>query len=172
MRSRPSRRPLPLCRVLALVLLVGPVSCTQRSRRGTTNSYTPPPPPCQIDGVYQTQAQRTQSSGSVCNLNDLQQLQEEITLQRTGLQTAYVHQRGEYAHQSNLDPNSCLVWTDRTPTHSRQVIGATVGGYAAYRVNVRPDGTLGGTLQLFVQSSSPFVPGCTASFNIFGRRVR
>ena len=64
------------------------------------------------------------------------------------------------------------MWTQRTPTFSRNVMGATVGGDAAYRITVSPNGSLSGSAQLQIRSNSILVPGCSASFNVFGRRVR
>ena len=108
----------------------------------------------------------------MCNLNDLQALREDITFRRLSLTAASVDKNGEYGHQANVDPYACAVWTDRTPTYQRNVMGTTVGGYLAYRVNVQLDGSLVGTAQLTVQSNNMLVPGCTASFNVAGRRVR
>lgn len=157
-------------RGLCAALLVLTAACSS-SRSRPTYQLPPPPPPCAAEGVFQVQAQRTYSSGSVCNLDDLRELRGEITIQRTGLQTTYVQHKGQYGHQANFDAYGCAVWTNQTPTFSRNVMGATVGGFGAYRANVRADGTLYGTLQLTVQSSSFLVPGCNASFNLAGRRV-
>jgi hypothetical protein len=158
--------------VLLCTLVLASAGCPRRSRGGYGAAPPPPPPACHVDGVFQVQAQRTGSTGSVCNLNDLSQLQEEITIGRTGPQSAHVHQQGNYAHDAGVDAYGCAVWTDRTPTYSRNVIGSKVSGHASYRVNVRPDGSMDGTLQLYVQSNNMLVPGCSASFNILGRRVR
>ncbi|MBW2526096.1 MAG: hypothetical protein JRI23_18085 [Deltaproteobacteria bacterium] len=157
---------------VALLLLLG-VATTACPRRGSGRGHQPPPPPppCHVDGVFQLMAQRTGSTGSVCNLNDLRQLSEQITIGRTGPQSAQVHQKGNYAHDAHVDAYACAVWTDRTPTYSRNVLGSKVSGHAAYRVQVRPDGTLAGTLQLYVQSNNLLVPGCSASFNLSGRRA-
>ena len=50
-------------------------ACTSRRPR-----HRPPPPPCHVDGVYQVQAHRAASTGSVCNLNDLASLHGDVTL--------------------------------------------------------------------------------------------
>lgn len=156
---------------LCAALLVLTAACSS-SRSRPAYQLPPQPPPCGADGVFRVQAQRTYSSGSVCNLDDLRELRGELTIQRTGLNAAYVQHKGQYGHQASVDPYACAVWTNQTPTFSRNVMGATVGGFGAYRANVRPDGTLHGTLNLTVQSSSFLVPGCTASFNLAGQRVR
>lgn len=133
----------------------------------------PPPPPCYPDGVFQASGQRTYSSGSVCNLNDVAQLQGEVTIRRTGFDTVEVTQRGKYAHSASLDPYACVVWTARSPTYGANlVLGAKVNGSAAYRVAIRPDGSLAGTAQLDVQSNSFLVPPCQAAFNVWGQRLR
>ncbi len=80
---------------ICLALLASLATCSPRKGRGF--HMRPIPPPCNVDGVFLVDAQRTGSSGSVCSLQDLSALHGEITIQRTGPATAQVHRKGKYS---------------------------------------------------------------------------
>ena len=137
-----------------------------------TNEATnkPPAPVCQVDGVWSGSASRVRSSGSVCDFDDLKAVRGDITMRRTGERTVWVERNGKYGHQANLDPQSCTVWTDATPSESRNVLGATVGGNASYRLQISTNNTISGTAAVHVKSTSILVSNCEASYDASGTK--
>ena len=154
---------------MAAALLLAITACTDR---GSAPRYVPPPPPCNPDGVYRVPAQRTNASGSVCNLNDLRQLQGDISIRRTGSHSVQIEHKGRYRHDAQLDPYRCVVSTTRSPSYGRTVLGTKVSGTVAYQITVQPNGALSGPIQLDVTSNNILVGGCRASFNVFGHRTQ
>lgn len=128
------------------------------------------PPPCLIDGAYPATAIRQSSTGSVCNLDDARSVEGTISIRRTGPQSAWVERKGKYGHTAALDPTTCTISADAGPSESRNVLGATFSGSTSYQARIAPDGSLSGTLNLQVRSTSMLVSGCTGTYAVSGKR--